>query len=171
MTKTFLFAAVVLVMALQCALAAVVNVAGVKFDLMPAMVVFAALFASWKHALFVAVVCSLLLDALSFQALGLSIAPLAVAAAAINHFQRVLYRDNILLQAALGGATSLAASVWTWLLLRLGETPLPFEFGIAAKIALIALLVALGTPLFLWLLKCAARWCGQWLHEKEAEVF
>ncbi|MBI5687484.1 MAG: rod shape-determining protein MreD [Verrucomicrobia bacterium] len=171
MTKTFLLAAVVLAMALQCALAAVVNVAGVKLDLTPAVVVFAALFASWNRALFAAVACGVLLDALSFQALGLSVAPLAVAAAVISHFQRVLYRDNILLQLALGGATSLALSVWTWLLLGLGATPLPFEFGIAAKMALIALLAALGTPPLLWLFKGAARWTGQWPGAKEVEVF
>lgn len=171
MTKTFLFASVVVAMALQCALAAVVNVAGVKLDLMPTVVVFAALFASWNRALFVAVACGVLLDALSFQALGLSVAPLAIAAAVISHFQRVLYRDNILLQLALGGGTSLATSIWTWLLLRAGDTPLPFEFGIAAKMALIALLAALGTPLLLWLLKSAARWFRQWPGEKEVEVF
>ncbi len=171
MTKTFLFAVVAVAMALQCALAAVVNVAGVKLDLMPAVVVFAALFASWDCALFVAVACGVLLDALSFQALGLSVAPLAVTAVTINHFRRGLYRDNILLQLALGGGTSLAASVWTWLLLGLGATPLPFEFGIAAKMALIALLAALGTPLLLWLLRSAARWFQQWPGEKEVEVF
>lgn len=158
-------------MAFQCALAAVVSLAGVKFDLMPATVVFAALFAPWNRTLFVAVVCGLLLDALSFQALGLSVAPFAVAAAAINHFQRILYRDNILLQAALGSAVSLASSVWTWLLLALSPTPLPFESGIAAKMALIALLAALGAPILLWLLKSAARWCGQWPGTEKAEVF
>jgi len=171
MTKSFLFAAVVLVMAFQCALAALVNLAGVKFDLMPAMVVFAALFASWNRALSTAVVCGLLLDALSFQALGLNVAPFAAAAAVINHFQRILFRDNILLQAALGGAISLTSSVWTWLLLALSATPLPFEFGIVAKMALIALLAALSTPLLLWLLKNAARWWGQWPATAEAEVF
>ena len=171
MTKAFLFAAVILTMALQCAQAAVVNLPGVKFDLMPAMVVFAALFAPWNRALFAAVACSILLDALSFQPLGLSAAPLAIAAAAINHFQRILFRDNILLQAALGGATSLAVSVWTWILLRFGATPLPLETGIAAKMILIASLAALGTPLLLWLLNSAARWLRQWPDEKQAEVF
>ncbi len=171
MSKTFLFVAVVLAMALQCALAAVVNLAGVKLDLMPAMVVFGALFASWNRALFVAVACGLLLDALSFQPLGMSVAPLAVGAAAINHFQRVLYRDNILLRAALGGAISLAASLWTWLLLQFSTTPLPLQFWIAAKMALIALLAALGTPPLLWLLNRAARWFGQWTSDKEAEAF
>jgi rod shape-determining protein MreD len=171
MTKTFLFATVVFAMALQCALAAVVNVAGVKLDLMPAMIVFAALFASWNRALFVAVAGGLLLDALSFQPPGMSVAPLVVSAAAINHFQRVLYRDNILLQFALGAGTSLAVSVWTWLLLAVSDTPLPLEFAIAAKMALIAMLAALGTPLLLWLLKGTARWIGQWPGEKEVEVF
>lgn len=171
MTKSFLLAAAMLVMAFQCALAAVVNLAGVKFDLMPAMVVFAALFASWNRALLVAIVCGLLLDALSFQTLGLSVVPFAVVAAAINHFQRVLFRDNILLQAAFGGAISLALSAWTWLLLALSETPLPLEFGIAAKMALIALLAALAAPLLLWLLKSAARCCGQWPVPENTEVF
>ncbi|MCX6907554.1 MAG: hypothetical protein NTY01_05870 [Verrucomicrobia bacterium] len=171
MSKTFLFAAVVLTMALQCALAGVVHLAGAKLDLMPAMVVFAGLFTAWNRALFVAVACGLLFDALSFQALGLSVAPLAAAAAVINHFQRVLYRDNVVLQLALGAATSLAVSLWTWLLLQFGATPLPFEFEIAAKVALIALLAALGTPLLLWLMKGAARWFGQLPGGQKAEVF
>jgi rod shape-determining protein MreD len=171
MTKTFLFAAVVLAMALQCALAAVVNAAGAKFDLMPAMVVFAALYAPWSRALFVAVACGLLFDALSFQAPGMSVAPLVAAAAVINHFQRVLYRDNIVLQLALGGATSLMVSAWTWLLLLPGATPLPLEFGITAKMALIALLAALATPLVLWLFKSAARWFHQWPGAEKLEVF
>lgn len=171
MTKTFLFAAVVAATAVQCALAAVVTVAGVKLDLMPAVVVFAALFSSWNRALFAAAACGLLLDALSFQALGLSVAPFAVAAAVINHFQRVLYRDNIVLQLALGGATSFAVSLWTWLLLQFSATPLPFEVAIAAKVALIAVLAAIGTPLALWLLKSTARWVGQLPGGQEAEVF
>lgn len=171
MTKTFLFTAVVMAMALQCALAGVLHPAGAKLDLMPAMVVFAALFASWNRALFVAAVCGLLFDALSFQALGLSVPPLTVAAAVINHFQRVLYRDNIVLQLALAGATSLAVSLWTWLLLQFCATPLPFEFAIAAKVALIGLLASLGTPLLLWLMKIAARWFGQLPCGQEAEVF
>jgi len=162
---------VVAAMALQCALAAVVTVAGVKLDLMPAVVVFAGLFASWNRALFAAAACGLLLDALSFQALGLSVVPFAVAAAVINHFQRVLYRDNMVLQLALGAATSLAVSLWTWLLLQFGAAPLPFEAAIAAKVAIIALLAALGTPLTLWLLKSAARWVGQLPGGQEAEVF
>ncbi len=171
MTKTFLFLSVVVAMALQCVLAAVINLAGVKLDLMPAVVVFAALYASWRRAIFVAVAGGLLLDALSFQPLGLSVAPLAIAAAAINHFQRVLYRDNMLLHAALGGATSLAASLWTWMLLRFTATPLPFQFGIVGKIGLIALLAAVGTPLLLSLLNHAARLARQGTDDEEMEVF
>jgi rod shape-determining protein MreD len=171
MSKTFLIIAVVAAMALQCALAAVLNVAGAKLDLMPAVVVFAALFGSWNRALLTAVACGLLLDALSFQPLGMSVAPFAAAAAVINHFQRILYRDNIALQFALGGATSFAASVWTWLLLAGSETPLPFELRIAAKMVLIANLTALGTPVVLWLLRSAVRWPGQRPGDKEVEVF
>jgi rod shape-determining protein MreD len=171
MTKTFLFLAVVLAMTLQCTLAAVVNLSGARLDLMPAVVVFAALFASWPRALFTAVAGGLLLDLLSFQPLGLSIAPFAVAAMVVNHFQRVLYRDNILLQIALGGATSLAGSVWSWLLLRFSATPLPLQFDIAEKIALMAMLSAAGTPLLLWVLKITARLTRQEADDEEVEVF
>ncbi len=171
MTKTFLVPAVLVAMVLQCTLAAVVNLAGAKLDLMPAVVVFAALFATWRRALLVAVTGGLLLDALSLQPLGLSIPPLAVAAAAINHFQRVLYRDNILLQMALGGATSLAGSVWTWLLLQCSATPLPLQAGIVQKILLIALLAAVGAPILLWLLKITARLLRQATEDEEVEVF
>lgn len=171
MTKTFLFLAVVLAMALQCTLAAVVNISGAKLELVPAMVVFAALFANWRRALFVAVAGGLLFDALSYQPLGLSVAPLAVATVAINHFQRVLYRRNILLQIALGGATSFAVSVWTWMLLRFTATPLPLQLDILEKIVLIALLAAAGTPLLLWLLNIAARLTRQGTDGEEVEVF
>jgi len=160
MTKTFLLCSALALMAIQCSLAAFV-LFGVKVDLVPVMVLFAALSSSWQRALLAAVFSALLLDALSSAPLGLSIPPAAVASVVINHFRTILYRDNWLLQCLLAAGVSLSCSLWTWLMLVLGATPLPLSFGVIAKMGLIALLAVAVTPPLLWLLYRLGRRLGQ----------
>jgi len=165
MTKTFLICCALALMAIQCSLAAFA-VFGAKLDLVPVMVIFAALTSSWQRALLVAAFSALLLDALSSAPLGLSIPPAAVAAVVINHFRRIFYRENWLLQSLLAAGVSLGCSVWTLLMLSLGATPLPLNFGVIGKMGLIALLAVAVTPPLLWLLGRL----GHWLRQEEAEV-
>jgi rod shape-determining protein MreD len=157
MSTSILILIAVLAMGIQCTLAGVIHLAGAKLDLMPAMVTYAALTASWSQALVVAVTCGLLLDMFSFPPLGLSVPPLIVAAMLINHFQKLLYRDHALVQGTLAGATSLGVSLWTGLLLRASDHPLPFDWRTALKMLLIAALAAVVAPAWCWLLDHARR--------------
>jgi membrane-anchored protein YejM (alkaline phosphatase superfamily) len=158
MSLWFLIAAAVVAMGAQCSLSGMFNIGGARLDLMPGVVLYAALTGSWQQTMGTAVAAALLLDTPSFARLGLSLPPFLAVGLAINHFQKVLYRDHALVRFGLAAAISLAASLWTWLALRLTATPLPMTAGVAGKILLISLLAASAAlPLF-WMLDVARRW-------------
>ena len=169
MSVWFLIAAAVLAMGAQCSLSGVFNIGGARLDLMPAVVLYAALSGSWQQTMVTAVVAALLLDTPSFARLGLSVPPFLVVGLAINHFQKVLYREHALVRCGLAAAISLAASLWTWLTLRLTATPLPMTAAVVGKMVVISILAAaVALPLF-WLLDVTRRW--RRYDPVEVEVF
>ena len=143
---------IVATMALQCWFAAAFDIAGAKLDLMPIVVVYAALNGSWTQTLLVATVSGLMLDTLSLAPFGLSVPPLVAGAVAINHFQRILFRDNALVQCILSGGMSAAVSLWTWLLLRAGVAPLPATVDVWVKMLIISGMTASVAPALFWVL-------------------
>lgn len=161
MTTNFLMITTLAMIVAQCAIASAINIAGVKFDLMPALVLYAALSTSWPRTLAVAIVAGLIIDALSLGAFGLSLPPLAIAGVIINHFQKVLYRDQWPLQCVLAAGISLGCSIWTWLLLHTGPTPLAMTLDIVLKMLLMASLASLVTTPIFWLLDLIGRRLGQ----------
>jgi rod shape-determining protein MreD len=158
MTIWFLIAAAAVAMGIQCSLAPVFNIGGAKLDLMPAIVLYAALTGSWQQTMGAAVVAAFLLDTPSFARLGLSVPPLIIVGLAVNHFQKLLYRDHLIVQCGFAAAFSLAASIWTWLTLQLSDAPLPMSLGVLLKIVGIAALASVVAPLVFRVLDVLRRW-------------
>lgn len=156
-------------MGFQCSIGGVFNAGGAKLDLMPAIVLYAALTGSWQQTMGTAVVAALLLDTPSFALLGLSVPPFLVMGLAISHFQKVLYRDHAIVQCGFAAAISLANSLWTWLVLQLTASPLPMTIGVVAKILVIAALAAAVAPPLFWALDLMRRW--RRYDPVEAETF
>ena len=146
MSPGFLIFVALATMAVQCSLGAVLEIAGVKLDLTPAVVAYAALNGSWQLSLLAAVIGGFLLDVLSLAPFGLSVPPLVITAMTINHFQRILYRDNGFVQFLLTAGVSLVLSFWTWFLLLMSPAPLPDTLQIWLKMLVMATMTALVAP-------------------------
>jgi hypothetical protein len=169
MTTWFLIATAILAMGLQCFMSGVVSAGGAMLDLMPAVVLYAALAGSWQQTMGTAVVAALLVDTPSFARLGLSVPPFLIAGLAVNHFQKVLYRDHAVVQGGFAAAISLVSSLWTWLTLQFCAAPLPMSLGVVAKILVIAVLAGAVAPPVFWLLNLMRRW--RRYDPVEAETF
>ncbi len=89
----------------------------VQVDLMPALVVYAALHTGFPVTLGIAVLGGLGVDALSSGPFGLSVAPLAVLGAVLQWRRDVLLRDSPWAQAALGSVATVAVAGVTLVLL------------------------------------------------------
>lgn len=94
----------------QCRWDGVRGVVGAQPDLMPALVVYAALSSGLGVTVATAVVAGMAADTVSSGPFGLSVLPLA-AVGVILHLRRdLLLRESVWAQALLGGAGSLAAT-------------------------------------------------------------
>jgi rod shape-determining protein MreD len=147
-----------------------------QFDLLPALVVYAALNAGFPTTLAVAVLGGLGFDALSSGPFGLGVVPLVVLGAVLHWRRDVLLRNSAWAQAALGGAATFGVTLGSLLLLfvlwpvlsgwsndpaywperRSGLAALPEPgFGLAWQLAVVTVGGAAGTPVvfavFRWL--------------------
>lgn len=91
----------------------------VQPDVLPSLVVYAALYTSLPLTAATAVVGGLCLDALSTGPLGLSVIPLTMVGLVLHWRRELLLRESVWAQALLGGAASLAVPVMSLVLLYL----------------------------------------------------
>lgn len=150
----------------------------VRFDFLPALVVYAALNTGFGTTLAVAVLAGLGFDALSSGPFGLAVLPLAGLGAVLHGRREVLLRDSAWAQAALGGAATFAVTLASFLLLvvlwpllsgwstepaywperRFGVTALPeVGLGFFWQLAVGALGGALATPAVFGMFRLANR--------------
>lgn len=98
---------------------------GAQFDVLPALIVFAALTTNVLTLGILAVSAGLFLDSLSGNPLGLSILPLFSTGCALHKVQELVLRDLPYAQVVLGVMATAAIVLFKLLvLLTLGETPL-----------------------------------------------
>jgi cell shape-determining protein MreD len=98
---------------------------GAQVDLLPAIVVCAALREGLPCAILTSVVGGLCYDALSANELGVTILPLLLAGAVLSAFRGLLMREAWHAQFALGAATSAACPlIGLVILMSLGRSPL-----------------------------------------------
>lgn len=98
---------------------------GAQIDLLPALVVYAALSGNPLLTSLIAVFGGLWLDSLSFNPLGVSIGPLMLTGMVLLHFRELVLREQLSAQFVMGLAAGAAVPLMVvLLLLTMGKQPL-----------------------------------------------
>lgn len=154
--------------ALQSSLANLWTWSGARVELMPALVAYAAVSTRWPLALWLAVAGGVFQDALSANRLGVSAVALSSVALAFYPPRRFVMREQLAVQFVVGGAASLLFSLLQWLLLTLGGLGWAFSWAGLARVAQVATLSLLVTPLLFRGLDRARAWVGELRTEEES---
>ena len=124
-TAIFLFATAYLTVFVTAQLGEIRALLGSQIDLLPALIVYAALRTSPILIASLAIWGGLLFDTLSANPLGISIHPLLLIGLVIHHRKELILRDQLYAQFILGAAASAAAPLITLaLLMATGQEPL-----------------------------------------------
>jgi rod shape-determining protein MreD len=131
MNTLIAIAGVLLAAALQARMPTLWWLGGLRMELLPALVVYAALTAHRRRALAFALVAGLIQDALSAAPFGVSALAYGIAAVLITSLRGALDRDLPWLQLGAGVFTSIAASIIPVLVVGI-------SFGAILKMLLVA---------------------------------
>jgi hypothetical protein len=127
------------------------RVLGAQIDLLPALMVYAALTSDLAGVGFLAFLGGLWFDSLSRNALGVSILPLFFIGLGIYLKREMILRDKAFAHLVLGAAASAAAPPLTLLvMLTTGHTPL-LGWGTLWQWLVMTVGGALATPVWFWL--------------------
>lgn len=152
----FLAVMVVLVVYWEAAFDGVRRLLGVQPDLLPSLVVYAALSRGIGGVVLVALGGGLLFDTLSANPLAVSVGPLFITGLVVYTARDLVLRDQSFAQAIIGAAAGFGCSVLVLLtLLTLGETP-TLGWGTAWQLLVITGGAAVSAPL--WFI------CFGWLN-------
>ena len=120
---------------------------GAQVDLLPALMVYAALCTNLTTVTLLAVLGGLWFDSLSATPLGVSMLPLFIVGLAMHVKRDLMVRNQTFAQATLGSAASLAVPLLTLLvLLTQRHTPL-FGWGTLWQLIVMILGGAIATPI------------------------
>ena len=138
------------------------HVLGAQLDLLPALMVYAALSAELGTIVTLALAGGLWFDSLSANPLGVSVPALFFIGVIIYAFRELILREQTFAQVALGTAASAAAPVITLIfLLTTGHQPL-LGWGTLWQLIVMSAGGALATPVFFILFG--------WLHSVLGDV-
>jgi hypothetical protein len=152
----FLAAVVFLVVYWEAAFDGVRHLLGVQPDLLPSLMVYAALTQGIGGVVLVAVGGGLLFDALSANPLAVSVGPLFFTGLVVHAAREVILRDQPFAQAVIGAAAGFISCVLVLMtLLTLGETPI-LGWGTVWQLAVLTIGSGVAAPL--WFV------CFGWLH-------
>jgi hypothetical protein len=151
----FILATAFLAVFCEAAFNGVRHLIGAQIDLLPALMVYAALCTNITTVTLLAVLGGLWFDSLSANPLGLSVLPLFVVGLVIHVKRDLILRDQTFAQLVLGLAASAAVPGLTLLLLlTTSHTPL-FGWGTVWQLIVMSVGGAIATPvcfeLFGWL--------------------
>ena len=132
----------------EAAFQGVRNVVGAQIDLLPPIMVYAALCSNLAAVCLVALFGGLCFDSLSANPLGVSILPLFAVGFVIHLWRDLILRDQSFAQAVLGLAAGIACPVLTLLLLLTTGRPPQMGWGTLWQLIVMALGSALATPVF-----------------------
>ena len=155
LSNIFVLAAAVVAVFWEAAFNGVRHLLGAQFDLLPPLMVYAALSGSLSSVFLLACVGGLLADSLSANPLGITILPLFAVGLAIHAWRDLILRDQTFAQVILGMAAGVSVPVFTLLLLlTVGRAP-RLGWGTLWQVAVITLGSAVAAPafflLFQWL--------------------
>jgi cell shape-determining protein MreD len=157
LTTFFILAAAFLAVFWETAFQGVRNVLGAQVDLLPAIIVYAALCSNLPTVCLVAFFGGLCFDSLSANPLGISVLPLFAAGFVINLWRDLILRDQAFAQVVLGLAAGIACPVLTLLLLLTTGRPPQLGWGTLWQLIVMSLGSALVTPVFFLLF--------EWVHK------
>lgn len=153
----FILAAAFLSIFWEAAFQGIRHVLGVQIDLLPPIVVYAALCSNFGTVCLLALFAGLCFDSLSANPLGASVLPLFAVGLALHFWRDLILRTQSFAQMILGFAAGLACPLLTLLLLLTIGRPPQLGWGTLWQLAVLSLGSALATPvfffLFLWLHK------------------
>ena len=148
----FLLAAAVLAVFWEAAFNGLRNLLGAQIDLLPSLMIYAALFGNLGTVVMLALVGGLAFDSLSANPFGITVIPLFVIGFVVYSCRDLILRDQLFAQVALGLAAGAVApllalllllstgaqpllgwgTLWQWIVMSLGgavATPLWFEIA------------------------------------------
>lgn len=157
LTTLFIMAAAFLAVFWEAAFQGVRHILGVQIDLLPSLVVYAALCTNLQTVCLLACLGGLWFDSLSANPLGISILPLFAVGFAIHLWRDLILRDQPFAQTILGLAAGAATPLLALLLLlTIGRAP-QLGWGTLWQLIVLSAGGALTTPffflLFEWLQK------------------
>ncbi len=143
----FILVATILAVFWEAAFHGLRRIVGAQVDLLPALVVYAALYGRIGIVGIVAVIGGLSFDSLSANPLGITVLPLFLCGWFINSIRDLVLRDQTFAQFVLGYCASFATPVITLLLLlTTGKQPL-FGWGTAWQVLVMSIGGAIATPI------------------------
>lgn len=157
MTLTILMVLTLFLAALQARLPTLSWLGGLRIELLPAFVVYAALTFSRRRVLWLAIAAGLAQDSLSGAPFGISALAYGGAAMLMTAIRETLDRDLPWIQIGAGALTAAAGSLVACLFVG-------FSAGGIAKILLLAFATGVLTPIFF----LAAQLIGYWLRVGES---
>lgn len=132
----------------EAAFQSVRHLLGAQIDLLPALVVYAALCGGLSTVCLVAGLGGLLFDSISANPLGISILPLFVAGFVAHVWRDLLLREQVFAQTVLGLAAGAAVPIMQlMLLLTAGRGP-QLGWGTLWQLVVMSLGSAVATPVF-----------------------
>ena len=147
----FVLVAAFLAVFWEAAFQAVRNLLGVQIDLLPALMVYAALCGRLSTICLLAFFGGLWFDSLSANPLGITILPLFVTGFIIHLWRDLILRDQAFAQTVLGlGAGAVVPVLELLLLLTLGHAP-RLGWGTLWQILVMSLGAAVATPVLFFL--------------------
>jgi len=153
----FILAAAFLAVFWEAAFQGVRNVVGAQVDLLPAIIVYAALCSSLPTVCLVAFFGGLCFDSLSANPLGTSVLPLFALGFVIHLWRDLILRDQVFAQVVLGLAAGIACPMLTLLLLLTIGRPPQLGWGTLWQLIVMSLGSGLVTPVFFLLF--------EWVHK------
>jgi rod shape-determining protein MreD len=121
----FVLAAAFLAVFLESSIGLLRNLLGVQVDLLPALMVYAALTLGFASIVLLAVCGGLWFDSLSLNPLGASVLPLLLIGVLIYRSRDLLMREHTTAQATLGAVAGALQPLGTlFILLNMGQAPL-----------------------------------------------
>jgi rod shape-determining protein MreD len=142
-----LFAASILIVFCEAYLPMLRRIVGAQIDLLPALIVYASLYAGLATTAALAFVAGLSFDSLSANPLGITVIPLLLCGILIYVVRELILRDQTFAQVILGTAASLITPILVLLiLLTMHRKPL-VGFGTAWQLAVMTIAGAIATPI------------------------
>lgn len=133
---------------------------GAQIDLLPALVVYAALSASLPTIAMLAILGGLWFDTFSANPLGITILPLFIVGFLAYQRRNLILRDATFAQFVLGAAASAIAPVLTLLMLLSGSREPLFGWGTIWQWFVMTIGGGLATPVIFWLMNRCNRALG-----------